>query len=89
MQIHCYTNLDLNNEVWPKELEIAPNVGDIIQSRTRHTNGMMLELEVVKRTITYSNILDSYVLRLELHIPKNNIFKTISEFQSWYERNGR
>lgn len=49
IKVHCRTNLDLHDEKWPKELPAVPNIGDKIQSATKHDK-FQLELEIVSIT---------------------------------------
>lgn len=85
-RIHCHTNLDLLNEVWPKELSRVPCVGEEIQSQTNHycRGDFRLSLKVVAVRWEYNNQSMSYIPEIELHnIIKN---RTVREFYEWYAR---
>lgn len=49
MKVHCRTNLDLKSEEWPRELQAVPQVGHLIQSKTKHGH-FQLELQVCRVT---------------------------------------
>jgi len=47
--VYCTTNLDLHNEEWPNFMAAVPNVGDCIQSKTKHGD-FQLQLQVASIT---------------------------------------
>jgi hypothetical protein len=93
MQVHCHTNLDLFNEEWPSELPAVPNVGDHIQSRTKHGH-FQLELKVCRVTWEYNENASAYVPKIELHMSdwmkglpskrKGAANGSITAFYEWY-----
>lgn len=86
--IRCRTNLDLRHEEWPTELPSVPNVGDLIESKTRHTTrendiGIRLQLRVC--SITWkTNFHGTWYAEIELHLPERP-FENISHFTNWYD----
>ncbi len=81
MKVRCFTNLDLYQEEWPTDLPCLPQVGNEIDSLTKHINGSYpLRLEVVAiRFVQNHN--GEYIPEIELHTRK---FKTIRAFYEWY-----
>ena len=77
IEISFYTNLDLFNEVFPDQLQQVPRVGDLVESRTIHSDGFQLKLRVV--SVTWRNQMRPLV---ELHAP--NYISSITEFYNWY-----
>ncbi len=68
MKVLCRTNLDVFNEKWPTELPALPNIGDSIESKTKH-GSFMLQLEVIKITWRHDFTGDgSYYPQIELHM---------------------
>lgn len=68
IKINFKTNLDLYNESWPTIIPALPNIGDYIESRTKHKNGFRLVLQVTRITWKYSDLLNYYVPCIELHM---------------------
>jgi len=95
MKVYCRTNLDLSNEQWPDELPTLPNVGDHIQSRTKH-GVFQLELEVKRITWKYNNYEEGYIPEIELHMTRHQCMLesvranegvgrgSITAFYEWY-----
>lgn len=97
MKVYCRTNLDLSNEQWPDELPALPNVGDHIQSLTKH-NHFRLELQVVRITWKYHDYHETWIPEIELHMtdfqrswrPSKNTQEegacqgSITAFYEWY-----
>jgi hypothetical protein len=80
MRIHCHTNLDLVQEVWPDELPTIA-VGHRIQSKTKH-GVFQLTLEVVEVTWEYGDY-NCYECNVELHDPIR-LTRSIRDFYKWY-----
>ncbi len=56
INVLCFTNLDLHNEVWPGAMVAVPRVGDLVESQTLHASNrreFRLQLQVVRVTWTY------------------------------------
>lgn len=95
MLISCRTNLDLHNERWPYvDMPGPPPVGTEVQSKTVHSGGFQLSLEVVSVTMKYSDI-HGWYYSVELHMterqrhlrPKSNknaAVGSITAFYDWY-----
>lgn len=67
IEVHCRTNLDLRGETWPTELPAVPNVGDRIQSATKH-HDFQLQLEVCAVTWKSYNNGTRWYPEIELHM---------------------
>lgn len=89
----CFTNLNLFNEEWPKNLPSIPRVGDLIQSKTKHKNNFQLTLEVHNITWKYyencnrENIYYSkhgWIPVIELHIRKTQQNIPLRGWYEWY-----
>ena len=79
MNIHCKTNLDVWNEMWPGNLPAVPRVGDNIESATLHRGMFILTLKVT--AVTWKNGRHGYYPEIELHDGQN---RSIKEFFEWY-----
>lgn len=67
IRVYCHTNLDLRGERWPDFLSAVPRVGDCLQSKTKH-GVFQLKLQVHAVTWEYSDTVDSWIPRVELHM---------------------
>ena len=93
MKVLFRTNIDEAKRLsWP-EMNVLPNVGDLVRSTSSLSN---IELEVVRRTFIqeeqYSDEtgrLPYTVCECELWLPANR-WKSISDFENWVKkvRNG-
>lgn len=68
MKVVCRTNLDLR-EQWPDQLPTLPNIGDHIQSRTKH-GIFQLSLRVCRITWRWSDspMWNDWYPEIELHM---------------------
>lgn len=67
MKVHCFTNLDLQNERWPDKLPALPTIGHEIQSATIWNDRFQLSLQV--ESITWKrNIRGDWEPHIELHM---------------------
>ena len=94
MEIICYTNLDLFNEVWPTELPCRPMKGDYIQSKTKHPQYkwpeggkpigyVSITLEVHRVTFKQKWPDGTVKCYVELH-DKSHLNRSINDFYEWY-----
>lgn len=88
MRVHCRTNLDdvMQCEKFPTVMDFRPIVGDLIQSSSSWLhNGypVYLELKVVSTKIVCDPVSGRWYLEVELHLPSR--FKSIADFENWYD----
>lgn len=81
IDIKCYHDLELPNEVFPTELPAVPAVGDLIGSKTQYPDGIFVELEV-KRVRWLHDGFD-WLPCVELWVPSN--FDSHAAFYEHYE----
>ncbi len=79
-KVICRTNLDLWHEQWPTELPGEPQVGDLIESATKH-GVFVLRLRVVRRTWQYNDKPGNWSLSVELD---DFMGRSVSDFYKWY-----
>lgn len=80
IDVKCYHDLDLPDEVFPTELPHAPSVGDTIGSKIQYADGVCVELEV-KRVRWLHDGYD-WLPCVELWVPSN--FDDHFEFYEHY-----
>ena len=78
IKMRCHTNLDLLEEIWPKELPERLIVGDFVESQVMHKGGNLI-LKVV--SITWKDYMSEWIMDIELH---DRFSRSIREFYEWY-----
>jgi hypothetical protein len=95
--VYCFTNLDLHHEEWPTFMAAVPNVGDCIQSKTKH-GVFQLQLQVVSITwkwfVRHSEQISGFYPEIELHMTEGQkryrskdpeaADGSITAFYEWY-----
>ena len=81
MMIHCHTNLDLYNELWPIDLQCVPRIDDEIESMTRR-NGRALLLRVVAVRWKMNPDGITHTPHIELHTRHG---WSVADFTAWYD----
>lgn len=81
------SNLDLSKaEKWPEYLSHRPIVGDYVCSgHIWKTAAGPRQLRLVVVSITWKFLIGCWEMEVELHLPLNGPWETVSQFIDWYD----